>query len=77
MTIGNAVRVVAAGLFWAGLCFAPAAAAPAIRLAGVTGGICAAQFDKCTARCQGSGVCTAHCVANDRACRAGGKPVYR
>jgi hypothetical protein len=48
-----------------------------IVLAGATGGVCAAQFDKCTARCQGSGVCTAHCVANDRACRAGGKPIYR
>jgi hypothetical protein len=53
-----------------------AAAAPIV-LAGATGGVCAAQFDKCTARCHGSGVCTAHCVANDRACRAGGKPVYR
>jgi hypothetical protein len=57
-------------------CTAPAAAGPIV-LAGVTGGVCAAQFDKCTARCRGSGVCTARCAANDRACRAGGKPVYR
>jgi len=54
-----------------------AAAAPPIVLAGVTGGVCAAQFDKCTARCRGSGVCTTRCVANDRACRTGGKPIYR
>jgi hypothetical protein len=54
-----------------------AAGEPPIMLAGVTRGICAAQFEKCTARCHGSGVCTAHCLANDRACRAGGKPIYR
>jgi len=48
-----------------------------IVLAGVTGGVCAAQFEKCKARCHGSGVCTQRCVANDRACRAGGKPIYR
>jgi hypothetical protein len=54
-----------------------AAAEPPIVLAGVTGGICAARFQTCTGRCHGSGVCTAHCVANDRACRSGGKPIYR
>jgi hypothetical protein len=48
-----------------------------IVLAGATGGVCAAQLEKCTARCRGSGVCTERCNANDRACRAGGKPVYR
>jgi hypothetical protein len=46
-------------------------------LAGINGGICAAQFQKCTARCQGSGVCTSRCIANDRACRVGGRPIYR
>jgi hypothetical protein len=50
---------------------------PPIVLAGVTGGICVAQFEKCKARCSGSGVCTARCLANDRSCRAGGKPLYR
>ena len=50
---------------------------PPIVLAGVTGGVCAAQLEKCTARCRGSGVCSERCAANDRACRAGGKPVYR
>jgi len=53
------------------------AAEPLIVLAGVTGGVCAAQLDKCLARCSGSGVCTQRCAANDRACRAGGNPVYR
>jgi len=48
-----------------------------IVFAGVTGGVCAAQLEKCTARCRGSGVCSERCAANDRACRAGGKPVYR
>jgi hypothetical protein len=48
-----------------------------IVLAGVTGGVCAAQLEKCTTRCRGSGVCSERCLANDRACRAGGKPVYR
>jgi hypothetical protein len=59
----------------AALCAACVAAPVAV--AGVTGGVCAAQLDKCTARCHGSGVCTARCLANDRACRAGGGPVYR
>jgi hypothetical protein len=56
---------------------ASVAAERPIVLAGATGGVCAAQFEKCTARCRGSGVCTERCQANDRACRAGGKPVYR
>ena len=68
--------VVAAAVLWVGFDFVPAAAEPIV-LAGVTGGVCAAQLEKCTARCRGSGVCTERCVANDRACRAGGKPVYR
>jgi len=68
--------VVAAGVFCVAFGFAPAAAAPMV-LSSATGGVCAAQLEKCTARCRGSGVCTERCVANDRACRAGGKPVYR
>jgi hypothetical protein len=68
--------IAAAAVLWVGFGFAPAVAAPIV-LAGVTGGVCAAQLEKCTARCRGSGVCTERCVANDRACRAGGKPVYR
>ena len=67
--------VVAAAVFWATCGFAPAAAAPIV-LAGATGGVCAAQLEKCTARCRGSGVCTERCAANDRACRTGAKPVY-
>jgi hypothetical protein len=72
-----ALELLASVVFCAALGFAPAAAEPPMRLAGVTGGVCAAQLDKCTARCRGSGVCTARCLANDRACRAGGAPVYR
>jgi hypothetical protein len=68
--------VITAAVLWATCGFAPAAAAPIV-LAGVTGGVCAVQLEKCTARCRGSGVCTARCAANDRACRAGGAPVYR
>ena len=68
--------IITAAVLWAACGFAPAVAAPIV-LAGVTGGVCAAQLEKCTARCRGSGVCTAHCEANDRACRAGGGPVYR
>ena len=67
--------VITAAVLWAISGFAPTAGAPIV-LAGVTGGVCAAQLEKCTARCRGSGVCTERCVANDRACRAGGKPVY-
>ena len=70
-------RVLAVALLCAAFLSSPAAAEPPMRLAGVTGGVCAAQLDKCTARCRGSGVCTARCLANDRACRAGGAPVYR
>jgi hypothetical protein len=76
MTTGAAIRALVFAVFCAAACAAPAATGPIV-LAGVTGGVCAAQFDKCTARCRGSGVCTARCAANDRACRAGGKPVYR
>jgi hypothetical protein len=72
MTAFAAILIFALGL----VCAAPAAAAPIV-LAGATGGVCAAQFEKCTARCRGSGVCTTRCAANDRACRAGGAPVYR
>ena len=68
--------VAAAAVLWASLGFTPGVAEPIV-LAGATGGVCAAQLEKCTARCRGSGVCTERCVANDRACRAGGKPVYR
>jgi hypothetical protein len=53
------------------------AGARPIVLAGATGGVCAAQLEKCTTRCRGSAVCSERCAANDRACRAGGKPVYR
>jgi len=67
--------IVAVAVLSVAFGFATAAAKP-IMLAGATGGVCAAQFEKCTARCHGSGVCTERCVANDRACRAGGKPVY-
>jgi hypothetical protein len=71
-----AVRVLVVAALCS-VCLSAPAAEPPMRLVGVTGGVCAAQFDKCTARCHGSGVCTARCVANDRACRAGGAPVYR
>jgi hypothetical protein len=70
-----AVWFIAAAVLCTGCGSAPVAAEPIV-LAGATGGVCAAQFEKCTARCRGSGVCTERCVANDRACRAGGKPVY-
>jgi hypothetical protein len=70
-------RMLAAAVVCAVFFSSPAGAEPPIVLAGVTGGVCAAQLDKCTARCRGSGVCTARCAANDRACRAGGGPVYR
>ena len=72
----SARSAVAAAALWVSLGFMPAVAEPIV-LAGATGGVCAAQLEKCTARCRGSGVCTERCVANDRACRAGGKPVYR
>jgi hypothetical protein len=72
-----AVRFLAAGVLCGVFGFARAAAEPRMEVAGVTGGVCAAQFDKCTARCRGSAVCTQRCAANDRACRAGGKPVFR
>jgi hypothetical protein len=72
----TAVRLLVVAIIWVA-CFSAGAAEAPMRLAGVTGGVCAAQLDKCTARCRGSGVCTARCAANDRACRAGGGPVYR
>jgi hypothetical protein len=72
-----AVRIVLVAVLWVACFSAPAAGGPPLVLAGVTGGVCAAQLEKCTARCRGSGVCTARCAANDRACRAGGAPVYR
>jgi hypothetical protein len=77
MTIHGAVPFLVAALLATAALALPRAGEPPIVLAGVTGGVCGAQFDKCVARCRGSGVCTQHCSANDRACRAGGKPVYR
>lgn len=65
-------QLLAPALLFAALGFAPAAAEPPMMRAGVTSGVCAAQLDKCTARCHGSDVYTARCLANDRACRAGG-----
>jgi hypothetical protein len=76
MTAHPAVRVFAMALLCATCFSVTAAGEPPVVLAGVTGGVCAAQLDKCMARCHGSGVCTARCEANDRACRVGGKPVY-
>ena len=76
MTTGLALRVFAAALLCAAALSVSRAGEPIV-LAGVTGGVCAAQLDKCMARCSGSAVCTQRCAANDRACRAGGKPVYR
>jgi hypothetical protein len=77
MSIHGAVRVLVAAVLAAAPLSLAQAGQPLIVLAGATGGVCAAQFEKCTARCRGSGVCTERCTANDRACRAGGKPVYR
>ena len=57
--------------------FAAADLAPPMVLAGVNRGICEAEFTKCTSRCRGSAVCSQRCAANDRACRVGGKPVFR
>lgn len=77
MTIRRAlIGLLAAGVLGAAPLSLPRAGEPPVVLAGVTGGVCAAQFDKCMGRCRGSGVCTQRCAANDRACRAGGKPVY-
>ena len=76
MTVRLAVRVFAGTVLCAAAFSVPAAREPIV-LAGATGGVCAAQFQKCMARCSGSGVCTQRCAANDRACRAGGKPVFR
>jgi hypothetical protein len=65
------------------LCFPPCCAVaadgapPPIVLAGATGGVCAAQLERCMGRCFGSSVCATRCTANDKACRVGGKPVYR
>jgi hypothetical protein len=75
MTSRFDIRILAAAVFCAAFTFAPATAKPIV-LAGATGGVCAAQLEKCTARCRGSGVCTERCAANDRACRTGAKPVY-
>jgi len=71
------IRVLAVAVFCAAFFSSSAGAEPPLVHAGVTGGVCAAQLEKCTARCRGSGVCNQRCLANDRACRAGGKPVYR
>jgi hypothetical protein len=78
MTPDFSVRIVVLAL-----CCLMAYAAPAttgqlpIVLAGATGGVCAAQFDKCMGRCRGSAVCASRCTENDRACRVGGKPTFR
>jgi hypothetical protein len=77
MTIHRGVRVLVAAVLGAAPVSLSQAGERPIVLAGVTGGVCAAQLEKCTARCRGSGVCSERCAANDRACRAGGKPVYR
>jgi hypothetical protein len=77
MTTHPAIRILAAALLCTAAISVTGAGERPIVLAGATGGVCAAQLEKCTARCRGSGVCTDRCVANDRACRAGGKPVYR
>ncbi|HXW25363.1 MAG TPA: hypothetical protein VEK73_11480 [Xanthobacteraceae bacterium] len=76
---GIGVRVLVLAVLCAAPSFGRAAAdaSPPVVLAGVTGGVCAAQLQKCTGRCRGSGVCTSRCLANDRACRVGGKPIYR
>jgi NaMN:DMB phosphoribosyltransferase len=72
----NALTAVALAVVCGSICRG-VEAEPPIVLAGITGGVCATQFQKCTARCSGSGVCTHRCVANDRACRVGGKPIFR
>ena len=77
MTIPCAIRVLVAAVISIAALSPSGAGERPIVLAGATGGVCAAQLEKCTARCRGSGVCTERCNANDRACRAGGKPVYR
>jgi hypothetical protein len=76
MTFHRAVWILAGAVVCTAFLSLARAGDPPIVLAGATGGVCAAQFEKCTARCRGSGVCTQRCAANDRACRAGGKPVY-
>jgi hypothetical protein len=76
MTMHPAIRILAAAVLWTAASSVTGAGEPPIVLAGATGGVCAAQLEKCTARCRGSGVCSERCAANDRACRAGGKPVY-
>ena len=77
MSIQRAVPFLVAAVLATAPVPLPQAGGPPIVLAGATGGVCAAQLEKCTARCLGSGVCTERCDAHDRACRAGGKPVYR
>jgi hypothetical protein len=77
MTIHGAVLFLVAILLASAALALPQAGERPVVLAGATGGVCTAQFEKCMARCRGSGVCTQHCTANDRACRAGGKPVFR
>jgi hypothetical protein len=56
---------------------AAAAGPPPVVLAGANAGICEAQLSKCMGRCFGSAICASRCAANDKACRVGGKPVYR
>jgi hypothetical protein len=78
MTPDISVRVVVLALCCLMLGAMPAATGQLpIVLAGATGGICAAQFDKCMGRCRGSTVCASRCTENDHACRVGGKPRFR
>jgi hypothetical protein len=78
MSADDAGRLLALAVFCLAPCCAVAAgdSPPPIVLAGATGGVCAAQLEKCMGRCSGSSVCASRCTANDRACRVGGKPVY-
>jgi hypothetical protein len=79
MTPAIAVRILALTVLCGALChgLAAADASPPVVLAGANGGVCAAQLEKCMARCSGSSVCASRCATNDRACRVGAKPVYR
>jgi hypothetical protein len=79
MSADVAGRLLALAVACLAPCGAVAAdgAPPPIVLAGATGGVCAAQLEKCMGRCSGSSVCASRCTANDRACRVGAKPVYR
>jgi hypothetical protein len=72
-----AVRILALTILCGGSHGLAAAGPPSIVLAGANGSVCAAQLEKCMARCSGSSVCASRCATNDRACRVGAKPVYR